>query len=246
MESPDALFCPDHYIETPVPAPLYLLRCVRLPLDSAYPLREDGTVAEPAQAFQKNEIVYPDGSRFWAEISAIPRLGLPSIYDVDYLLGVIRLADQGHVDGTGRVDATYRSLIAATRAGEASKRKVESAKRALGRWGNTSVRTAMNMVLVGQRSAPPVPPAARTPATRPDRLEREATHRILEYDWKTEYHGRTTRDTIGTLRINPVRLAQAEAGMTAWIHIEIHNALSSPIAKGMYLQLVSPQGKVID
>jgi hypothetical protein len=238
MESPDALFCPDHHIETPVPAPLYLLRCIRLPLESAYPTRDDGSVLNPAHAFQKNEIVYPDGSRFWAEISANPMLGLPSVYDLDYLLGVIRLADQGQVDSSGKLDVTYRSLIQATRAGEASKRKVESAKRALGRWGNTSVRTAMNMVLREAHGGPAGEPAARTPAARPSRLEREATHWILEYDWETEYHGSTTRDTIGTLRINPVWLAQAESGMTAWIDIEIHNAISSPIAKGMYLQLV--------
>jgi hypothetical protein len=238
MESPDALFCPDHDIETPVPAPLYLLRCIRLPLESAYPTRDDGSVVNPSHAFQKNEIVYPDGSRFWAEISANPMLGLPSVYDLDYLFGVIRLADQGQVDASGRVDATYRSLIQATRAGEASKRKVESAKRALARWGNTSIRTAMNMVLGDARSGASGEAVARSPAARPNRLEREATHWILEYDWETEYHGNATRDTIGTLRINPVWLSQAEAGMTAWIDIESHNALSSPIAKGMYLQLV--------
>jgi hypothetical protein len=225
MESPDALFAPDHYIETPVPAPL----------ESAYPTRDDGSVANPAHAFQRHEIVYPDGSRFWAEVSASPMLGLPSVYDLDYLLGVIRLADQGYVGPDGRVDATYRGLIQATRSGGgASKRKVESAKRALARWANTTLRTAINMAVPRSLGTGTV----RAPAARPDRLEREATHWVLEYDWETEYHGSVTRETIGTLRVNPVWLSQSEAGVAAWIDIEVHNAMSSPIAKGMYLQLV--------
>ena len=86
LESPDALFVPDHRIQLPVPAPLYLLSCLRLPLETAYPMTEGGVVANPAHAFQRNTIVYPDGSRFEAEVSGSPALGLPNIYDLDYLL----------------------------------------------------------------------------------------------------------------------------------------------------------------
>ena len=45
LESPDALFVPDHRIQLPVPAPLYLLSCLRLPLETAYPMTEGGVVA---------------------------------------------------------------------------------------------------------------------------------------------------------------------------------------------------------
>ena len=82
LESPDALFVADHRIQLPVPAPLYLLSCLRLPLETAYPMAEGGVVANQAHAFQRNTIVYPDGSRFEAEVSGSPALGLPNIYDL--------------------------------------------------------------------------------------------------------------------------------------------------------------------
>lgn len=238
MESPDALFSPDHYVETPVPAPLYLLNCLRLPLETGYQMREDGTVANPAHSFQRNELVYPDGSRFWAEVSGSPTLGLPNVYDLDYLLGLIRIADQEGMEPDGQLPGmTYARAIRATRAeSSVTKRQVQSVKRALARWANTSIRTAMEMVVDadGARAGNP----ARLPVRRPGRREREATHWVLEYDWESEQHGSSSRDIIGMLRLNPIWRLQTDLGIAAWIDVEIHNALHSALAKGIYLRLV--------
>lgn len=238
MESPDALFCPDHYIETPVPAPLYLLNCLRLPLETGYLMRDDGTVANTAHSFQRNEIVYPDGSRFWAEVSGSPALGLPNVYDLDYLLGLIRIADQEGMEEDGRLPGmTYARAIRATRSdASVTKRQVQSVKRALARWANTSIRTAMEMVLETDPARDGTP--ARAPVRRPARREREATHWVLEYDWESEQHGSSSRDVIGLLRLNPIWRLQTDLGIAAWINVEIHNVLHSALAKGIYLRLV--------
>ena len=71
IESPDALFAPDHRIMMPLPAPLYLLSCLKLPLVDGNPTA-DGLVKHTAHHFQRNTIVYADGSRFQAEVSSSP------------------------------------------------------------------------------------------------------------------------------------------------------------------------------
>src|SRR5690606_31933782 len=98
LESPDALFAPDHQVQLPVPGPLYLLSCLQLPVASAYPTDENGLVADDRYTYQVKEIVYPDGSRFEASISGHRKRGLPSVYDMDALIGTLALADAGLVD----------------------------------------------------------------------------------------------------------------------------------------------------
>lgn len=250
MESPDALFSPDHHIETPVPAPLYLLTCLRLPLETAYAMREDGTVENPAHAFQRHEIVFPDGSRFLTEVSGNPSLGLPSIYDLDYLLGAIRIADQGGADADGRLPGvTYSDLIRATRSErtQITLTRLDGAKRALGRWGNTTVRTAMEQVFADEERDEARAGKPQVPGMRPRRREREASHWILEYDLETERWGKSSRDLIATLRLNPAWRTQTDLGLVAWVDVEIHNSLRSGLAKAMYLQLVlaAAQGSLL-
>jgi hypothetical protein len=241
MERPEALFAPDHLVETPVPAPLYLLSCLRLPLVTVYPTGEGGTVAAH-YSFQRQEITYPDGSRFVAELSASPMLGMPTIYDLDYLLGTLRLADEQSVEADGSLPgATYADVIRATRGDTASNApsKIEAVKRAFQRWGNSVLRTTMEMdyaeaaqALSGGKGQ------ALTPAGSPVRRERETTFWVLQYDWETEQHASRSRDTIRSLRLNPVWRAQTDVGLAAWIDIDAHNALSSAIAKGIHLKLV--------
>lgn len=241
MESPEALFAPDHLVETPVPAPLYLLSCLRLPLVTVYPTGEGGTVA-PQHSFQRQEIVYPDGSRFAAELSSSPMLGMPTIYDLDYLLGTLRLADEQGAEADGAFPGiTYADVIRATRGETASNApsKIEAVKRAFQRWGNSVFRTTMEMdyAEAAQALSDGVGHAL-TPAGSPTRRERDATFWVLQYDWETEQFASRSRDTIRSLRLNPVWRAQTELGLTAWIDIDAHNGLASPIAKGIHLKLV--------
>lgn len=241
MESPDALFAPDHLIETPVPAPLYLLSCLRLPLVNVYPTGEDGLVA-PQYSFQRQEIVYPDGSRFSAELSSSPALGMPTIYDLDYLLGALRLADEQGIEADGAFQGvTYADVIRATRGDTASNApsKIEGVKRAFQRWGNSVLRTTMEMDFAEAAQAISEGAGqAVIPAGSPRRRERDTTFWVLQYDWETEQFASRSRDSIRSLRLNPVWRAQTDLGLTAWIDIDAHNALSSPIAKGIHLRLV--------
>lgn len=241
MESPDALFAPDHLVETPVPAPLYLLSCLRLPLVNVYPLGEGGTVA-PHFSFQRQEIVYPDGSRFAAELSSSPTLGMPTIYDLDYLLGTLRLADDQGTEADGSFPGvTYADVIRATRGETASNApsKIEGVKRAFQRWGNSVLRTTLEMDYAeAARALSAGNGHPLVPAGSPTRRERDTTYWILSYDWETEQFASRSRDSIRSLKLNPVWRAQTELGLTAWIDVDAHNALASPIAKGIHLQIV--------
>ena len=241
MESPDALFAPDHLVETPVPAPLYLLSCLRLPLVGVYPTGENGMVA-PHHSFQRQEIVYPDGSRFAAELSASPTLGMPTIYDLDYLLGTLRLGDEQGTEADGALPGiTYADVIRATRGDTASNApsKIEAVKRAFQRWGNSVLRTTLEMDFAeAARALAGGPGHPAVPAGSPLRRERDATYWILSYDWETEQFASRSRDTIRSLKLNPAWRAQTDMGLAAWIDIDAHNALPSPVAKGIHLKLV--------
>lgn len=241
MESPDALFAPDHLVETPVPAPLYLLSCLRLPLVNVYPVGENGTVA-PQHSFQRQEMIYPDGSRFVAELSSSPALGMPTIYDLDYLLGALRLADNQGTEADGAFPgATYADIIRATRGDTASNApsKIEGVKRAFQRWGNSVLRTTIEMDFANAAQALPEGTGQTLiPAGSPVRRERDTTYWILSYDWETEQFASRSRDSIRSLKLNPVWRAQTDLGLAAWIDVDAHNALASPLAKGIHLNLV--------
>jgi hypothetical protein len=76
------------------------------------------------------------------------------------------------------------------------------------------------------------------PAGSPIRRERDTTYWILSYDWETEQFASRSRDSIRSLKLNPVWRAQTDLGLAAWIDVDAHNALASPLAKGIHLKLV--------
>lgn len=244
MESPDALFCPDHHIRVPVPGPLHLLSCLRLPMETSYPMTADGVVADAGHAFQRNVVEYSDGTRFTAEVSANPALGLPSVYDLDYFFGVVSMADRLGLEPDGSLPAgySYRQVVQVTRnipAARVNGEKVNACKRAFARLGTTTLRTTLEMAydsaaeVVRTGNGRPLVPGAR-----PNRRERESTHWILEYDWQREWVGTQESDVIETLKLNPVWRSQTDAGFAAWIDIDVHNSLRSGVAKAVYLRLV--------
>jgi hypothetical protein len=244
LESPDALFCPDHYIRVPVPGPLHLLSCMRLPMETAYPMTDDGVVADAGHAFQRNVLEYSDGTRFTAEVSANPALGLPTVYDLDYFFGVVSMADRLGMEPDGSLPAgySYRQVVQITRNIPASRvngEKVNACKRAFARLGTTTLRTMLEMGYddraEGVRTGNGRP---AVPGARPGRRERESTHWILEYDWQREWIGGQESDVIETLKVNPIWRSQTDAGFTAWIDIDVHNSLRSGVAKAVYLRLV--------
>jgi hypothetical protein len=66
--------------------------------------------------------------------------------------------------------------------------------------------------------------------------EREGKHWVLEYDVEAERRRDASYNSIERLRINPLWLDQAAAGIAAWMDVELHNALRSGYAKRL-LQL---------
>lgn len=243
MESPDALFAPDAYIQAPVPGPLLLFRCVRPLLAQAYPTRlVDGQklITDPRYTFQRNQVSFADGSVFVAEASGSAAYGLPSVNDTDYFLGMLLLSEERGDAKSGAIrDFSHADAVRSARqTTKVAREQREAAKRACRRWANTSVLTRMNLVQV---------PPAVTPGRRkqvgsgrvPTSLEKERVYNILTYELETEtYSDGESADRVRLLAINPVWMRHADqAGVMAWIDIHAHNVLSSSIAKAMYLEL---------
>lgn len=239
IESPLGLFGPAHHVETQIPAPLYLLEYVPGSLDAKYEAGPDGFLVNKADWYQERILRYEDGSQCRVEVVGHPKLGLPSLYDWDFLLGLFRIYDQGGVDPSGRfIDPGYRSIVRAAGRAESGAEAWNAAKRALARWGSVTVKTwtdisfADHVEQIRSRGAYPVAPGGYPP-----RREIETSHHVLTYDVERYLRGETAYDTIDELRIDPVWLDQTLAGISAWIDVDVHNGLRSPTAKAMYQRL---------
>lgn len=239
IESPLGLFGPAHHVETQIPAPLYLLEYVPGALDAKYESGPDGFLAHKADWYQERLLRYDDGSQCRVEVVGHPKLGLPSLYDWDFLLGLFRIYDQGGVDASGRfIDPGYRAIVRAAGRAESGADAWNAAKRALARWGSVVVKTWTDITYSDQveqirsRGAYPLAPGGYPP-----RREIETSHHVLTYDVERYLRGETAYDTIDELRIDPVWLDQTVAGISAWIDVDIHNGLRSPTAKAMYQRL---------
>lgn len=245
MESAEALFAPDHYVELPVPSPLLLFKCFKPIVDKEYNRDKDGFV-EPIHAHQKAEIVYPDGSRFEAFCNGSLEDGLPHIFDVDYLIGALRVASERGWDresGSLPPDISFSEVIRAARdSGNIAGGKVDACKRAFRRWAAFTIRTAMQLEFTGGVFQPQRANGKKndpTPILIPERREKETTQWVLSYDVERVERGESSRDFIADLKINPVWMRQTEqAELTAWINPDLLNSLSRALPKAMYLQLV--------
>lgn len=240
MDSPVALFVPPHWIEPPVPAPLYLLEFVPGSLKQAYQLGPDGLVREPDDSYQERAIIAPDGSRCRVEVQGNQALGLPTQFDTDYLLALFRLADQGQVRSDGTLeDPSYRSILRAAGRdpGTRSSEDIQSVKRALARWGSVVVATHMELSSPAAAKIEEGESHPLVPGGYPRTLRTEQRHNILNYEVRREeYQGRES-DSIHLLRINPIWLDQAAAGLSAWVDVDIHNQFRSAWAKRLYQML---------
>lgn len=239
IESPLGLFGPAHHVETQIPAPLYLLEYVPGALDAKYEAGPDGFLANKTDWYQERLLRYDDGSQCRVEVVGHPKLGLPSLYDWDFLLGLFRIYDQGGVDAVGRfIDPGYRAIVRAAGRAESGADAWNAAKRALARWGSVTVKTWTDITYADQveqiRSRGGYPVA---PGGYPPRREIETSHHVLTYDVERYLRGDTAYDTIEELRIDPVWLDQTVAGISAWIDVDVHNGLRSPTAKAMYQRL---------
>lgn len=239
IESPLGLFGPAHHVESQIPAPLYLLEYVPGLLDARYEAGEDGFLANKSDWYQERVLRYEDGSQCRVEVVGHPKLGLPSLYDWDYMLGLFRINDQGGVDEQGRfVDPGYRSVVRAAGRAEGGADAWKAAKRALARWGSVTVKTWTDISYVEQaeqirlRGGYPLAPGGYPP-----RREIETSHHVLTYDVERYLRGDVAYDTIDELRLDPVWLDQTVAGISAWIDVDVHNGLRSPTAKALYQRL---------
>jgi hypothetical protein len=240
IEHPLALFVPERQLVGSVPLPLYLLELVPGSVKSDYERTPSGMVAHEADRIRRRTVRYPGGVRVDIEVHGDQVRGLPTTFDYDYFLALCRIADDGGVDSQGYfTDPGYRAVLrAAGRSDDAiGGEQVEAVKRAFARFGGLILYTKLD-VDYGERSGqvrtglrhPLVPDGA--PAVR----EREGKHWVLEYDVEAERRREASYNSIERLRINPLWLDQAAAGIAAWMDVELHNSLRSGYAKRL-LQL---------
>jgi hypothetical protein len=240
IEDPLALFVPERQLVGSVPLPLYLLELVPGSVKADYERTPSGMVAHEADRIRRRTVRYPGGVRVDIEVHGDQVRGLPTTFDYDYFLALCRIADDGGVDAQGYfVDPGYRSVLrAAGRNDDAiGGEQVEAVKRAFARFGGLILYTKLD-VDYGERSGqvragvrhPLVPDGA------PPVREREGKHWVLEYDVEAERRRDASYNSIERLRINPLWLDQAAAGIAAWMDVELHNSLRSGYAKRL-LQL---------
>lgn len=114
LESPLALFAPDHYLASSVPAPLYLLEFIPATLKHYYETGPDGALVHKEDHFAERMIEDANGAVWRIKAVASPEIGLPMQHDMDILLALLRIADEGGVrdDGTF-IGPSYRRILRA-------------------------------------------------------------------------------------------------------------------------------------
>ena len=240
IEDPLALFVPERALVGSVPLPLYLLELVPGSVKADYERTATGTVANEADRIRRRTVRYPGGVRVSIEVHGDQVRGLPTTFDYDYFLALCRIADEGGVDAQGYfVDPGYRAVLRAAGRDESAigGEQVEAVKRAFARFGGLILYTKLDVdfsdrgaqVRAGTRH-PLVPDGA------PPVREREGKHWVLEYDVEAERRRDSAYNSIERLRVNPLWLDQAAAGIAAWMDVELHNSLRSGYAKRL-LQL---------
>ena len=240
IEDPLALFVPERFLVGTVPLPLYLLELVPGSVKADYERTPSGTVAHEADRMRRRTVRYPGGVRVDIEVHGDQVRGLPTTFDYDYFLALCRIADEGGVDAQGYfIDPGYRAVLrAAGRSdGAIGGEQVEAVKRAFARFGGLVLYTRLDVdysdrsTLVRAGTRHPLVPDGAPPVR-----EREGKHWVLEYDVEAERRRDASYNSIERLRINPLWLDQAAAGIAAWMDVELHNALRSGYAKRL-LQL---------
>lgn len=240
IEDPLALFVPERALVGTVPLPLYLLELVPGSVKADYERTASGMVAQEADRIRRRTVRYPGGVRVQIEVHGDQVRGLPTTFDYDYFLALCRIADEGGVDSQGYfIDPGYRAVLrAAGRSDDAiGGEQVDAVKRAFARFGGLILYTKLDVdfaersSLVRSGTRHPLVPDG-TPPIR----EREGKHWVLEYDVEAERRRDASYNSIERLRINPLWLDQAAAGIAAWMDVPLHNSLRSGYAKRM-LQL---------
>ena len=238
IDSPLALFAPDGRLDSPVPAPLYLLEFVVGTMKRDYEQTASGAVANEADSHQHRVLTYADGVRLEVHVQGSQMVGLPTQFDKDYLFGLLRLAAEGRVRADGSfIDPSYRDILRATGRPEgAGKLRFDAVKRALSRFAglvlttNADIDYAAAAAAVRDGSAAPL-----LPEGRPKRRTLEAKHWVLEYDVESQERADGQhRDIIRHLRLNPLWLAHVDAGVATWLDVDVHNRLASEWAKRIY------------
>ncbi|HEY0779871.1 MAG TPA: DnaA N-terminal domain-containing protein [Gemmatirosa sp.] len=235
IEDPLALFVPERLLVGTVPLPLYLLELVPGSVKSDYERTASGIVANEADRIRRRTVRYPGGLQVRVEVHGDQVRGLPTTFDYDYFLALCRIADEGGVDAQGYFrDPGYRAVLRAAGRNEGTigGDQIEAVKRAFARFGGLILYTRLDVDYSGRSALvragtrhPLVPDGA------PPVREREGKHWVLEYDVEAEYRSQKAYNSIDRLRINPIWLDQAAAGIAAWMDVGLHNSLRSAYAK---------------
>jgi hypothetical protein len=239
IEDPLALFVPERFLVGTVPLPLYLLELVPGSVKADYERTASGTVATRATASAgarcATRAACASTSRSTATRCAACRPPSTTTTSSPSAASPTRAASTARATSSTRLPRRPPRRRPQRRAigGE----QVEAVKRAFARFGGLILYTRLDvdysdrstLVRAGPRH-PLVPDGA------PPVREREGKHWVLEYDVEAERRRDASYNSIERLRINPLWLDQAAAGIAAWMDVELHNALRSGYAKRL-LQL---------
>jgi hypothetical protein len=157
------------------------------------------------------------------------------MFDWDILLGVFALIEQGVADESGTFPSVSLRSICEAAGRAANDQGLAATKRALRRFTGVRIRTHLQIEPATAANALGQLYRSRAGAV-PSVVQTEGGYWVLEAQLTTETFRDATgrplvRETLSRLRLNPLWLAQARGGYTAWLHAELHWALQRAVSK---------------
>ena len=237
IESPLALFVPDTWLHSMQPLALYLPALLPGAIVSGnYERTADGTILREEDRFLRHALLI-GGTRVDVSIDASVEDGLPTMFDWDILLGVFRLVEQGAADERGVFGSLSLSAVCQAAGRHPNAEGLAATKRALRRFAGVRIRTHLAVEPPADTTGAAGTAAYRSRAgALPTTVQSEGMYWVLEAQLTTETYRETSgtvvvRETLSRLHLNPLWLAQAQSGYTAWMNAELHWALQRAVSK---------------
>jgi hypothetical protein len=237
IESPLALFVPDTRLHSMQPLALYLPALLPGAIGSGnYERTTDGTIKREEDRFLRHALLV-GGTRVDVAVDASAEDGLPTMFDWDILLGVFALAERGAADERGVFGSLSLSAVCQAAGRHPNAEGLAATKRALRRFAGVRIRTHLAVEPPADTGAPGQAVAYRSRAgALPALVQSEGMYWVLEAQLTTETYRESSgtvvvRETLSRLHLNPLWLAHARSGYTAWMNAELHWTLQRAVSK---------------
>jgi hypothetical protein len=237
IESPLALFVPDTRLHSMQPLALYLPALLPGAIVSGnYERTADGTILREEDRFLRHSLLV-GGTRVEVSVDASAEDGLPTMFDWDILLGIFALVEQGAADERGVFGSLSLSAVCQAAGRHPNADGLAATKRALRRFAGVRIRTHLAVEPPADVAAPNAAGVYRSRAgALPTLVQSEGMYWVLEAQLTTETYREASgtvvvRETLSRLHLNPLWLAHARSGYTAWMNAELHWALQRAVSK---------------